>query len=57
MRLLVQSLKHIVVIALNTFRESIRDKILYNLFFLAIALVFFSIMLGEWSVFDRLHVI
>ncbi len=46
-----------MVIALNTFRESIRDKILYNLFFLAIALVFFSIMLGEWSVFDRAHVI
>lgn len=51
------TLKHIGVIALNTFRESIRDKILYNIVFLAIALTLFSIVLGEWSVFDRAYVI
>ena len=49
----MQTLKHIGIIALNTFRESIRDKILYNIGFLAIALTLFSIVLGEWSVFDR----
>lgn len=53
----MQSLNHIGIIALNTFRESIRDKILYNIVFLAIGLAFFSILLGEWSVFDRAHVI
>ena len=49
----MQSLKNISVIAWNTFRESVRDKILYNIVFLTIALAFFSIVLGEWSVFDR----
>lgn len=53
----MQTLKNIVIIALNTFRESIRDKILYNIVFLAIALTLFSIVLGEWSVFDRAYVI
>ena len=53
----MQSLKNISVIAWNTFRESVRDKILYNIVFLTIALAFFSIVLGEWSVFDRAHVI
>ena len=40
----MQTLKHIGIIALNTFR-------------LAIALTLFSIVLGEWSVFDRSYVI
>ncbi|MCQ2101611.1 MAG: ABC transporter permease [Fibrobacter sp.] len=53
----MQTFKHIGVIALNTFRESIRDKILYNIGFLAIALALFSIVLGEWSVFDRSYMI
>lgn len=44
-------------IASNTFRESIRDKILYNIVFLTIGLVGISILLGQWSVFDRAHVI
>ncbi|SHL26099.1 ABC transporter permease [Fibrobacter sp. UWEL] len=53
----MQTLKHINIIALNTFRESIRDKILYNIGFFAVALALFSIVLGEWSVFDRAYVI
>ncbi len=53
----MQMLKHIFVIAQNTFRESIRDKILYNIGFFAVALALFSIVLGEWSVFDRAYVI
>lgn len=53
----MQMFKHIGVIALNTFRESIRDKILYNIGLLAVALALFSIVLGEWSVFDRSYVI
>ena len=53
----MQNLKKISVIAWNTFRESVRDKILYNIVFLTIALAFFSIVLGEWSVFDRAYMI
>ena len=53
----MQTLKHIGIIALNTFRESIRDKILYNIGLLAVGLALFSIVLGEWSVFDRAYVI
>ena len=53
----MQTLKHIGIIALNTFRESIRDKILYNIGLFAIGLALFSIVLGEWSVFDRAYVI
>ena len=41
----MQTLKHIGIIALNTFRESIRDKILYNIILLAIGLALFSIVL------------
>lgn len=51
------NLKNIGIIAWNTFRESVRDKILYNIVFLTVALALFSIVLGEWSVFDRAHVI
>ncbi len=53
----MQNIKNIGIIAINTFRESVRNKILYNIVFLAIALAFFSILLGEWSVFDRSYVI
>lgn len=49
--------RRISIIASNTFRESVRDKILYNIVFLAVALCIFSIVLGEWSVFDKAHVI
>ena len=53
----MRNIKNIGIIALNTFRESVRNKILYNIVFLAIALAFFSVLLGEWSVFDRSYVI
>jgi ABC-type transport system involved in multi-copper enzyme maturation permease subunit len=53
----LKGISHIFTIAQNTFRESIRDKILYNIIFLAVGLVAFTIILGEWSVFDRAHVI
>jgi ABC-type transport system involved in multi-copper enzyme maturation permease subunit len=53
----MDKLRRIWIIASNTFRESVRDKILYNIVFVAVALSIFSIVLGEWSVFDRAHVI
>lgn len=53
----MRNLENVFTIAVNTFRESIRDKILYNIVFLTIALAVFCIVLGEWSVFDRAYVI
>lgn len=53
----MQNIENIGIIALNTFRESVRNKVLYNIVFLAVALAFFSILLGEWSVFDHAYVI
>ncbi len=50
-------MKSILIIAYNAFRETIRDKILYNLVFFAIAMIAFSLLLGEWSVFARENVI
>ncbi len=39
----------ILVIAQNTFRESVRDKVLYNLLFFAVLLVISSLLIGELS--------
>jgi ABC-type transport system involved in multi-copper enzyme maturation permease subunit len=39
----------ILVIAQNTFRESVRDKVLYNLLFFAVLLVGSSLIIGELS--------
>lgn len=43
-------------IALNTFRESVRNKVLYNILFVALGAIVFSVSLGEWSVFARSQV-
>ena len=53
----MDKLRRILIIATNAYRESVRDKILYNIVFIAVGLSIFSIVLGEWSVFDRAHVI
>lgn len=45
------------IIAYNTFKESVRDKILYNIGAVGLLLIVFSIILGDWSVFDREHVV
>jgi Cu-processing system permease protein len=50
-------MKPILVIAWNAYRETLRDKILYNLVLFAIGLILFSLMLGDWSVFARENVI
>ena len=50
-------MKPILIIAVNAFRETVRDKILYNLVLFAVGLILFSLLLGEWSVFARQTVI
>jgi ABC-type transport system involved in multi-copper enzyme maturation permease subunit len=42
-------LKRIITVAQNTFREAVRDRILYNLVIFALLLTFASIFLGELS--------
>ncbi|MBD3420028.1 MAG: hypothetical protein GF398_07935 [Chitinivibrionales bacterium] len=46
----------ITLIAANTFKETIRNKVLYNVLFFAIGFIFLSVSFGEWSVFARVQV-
>jgi len=50
-------MRTLLTLAVNAFRETVRDKILYNLVFFGIGLIAFSLMLGEWSMFAREKVI
>lgn len=43
----------ILVIALNTFRENLRDKILYNLLFFALLLMAASVLLGSLTIAEQ----
>jgi Cu-processing system permease protein len=49
-------MKPIFIIALNTFKESVRNKILYNILFLALGVIIFSVSVADWSVFERVQV-
>lgn len=46
-------MKTIMTIALNTFRETVRNKILYNILLVAGAALFLSMSFGDLSVFSR----
>ncbi len=46
----------VFLIARNTFRETVRNKVLYNVLLFAIGIIFLSISFGEWSVFARVQV-
>ncbi len=43
----------ISVIALNTFRENLRDKILYNLVFFAVMLIGLSVLLADLTIMEH----
>jgi ABC-type transport system involved in multi-copper enzyme maturation permease subunit len=47
----------VVPIALNTFRESVRDRVLYNLILFVLLLVGASVMLGELSLAQETKII
>jgi len=49
-------MKTIYHIALNTFNETIRNKILYTILFFAVVVLFLSISFGDLSVFSRIQV-
>lgn len=48
---------NILVIAINTFKEAIRDKILYNLLFFALLLISVSLLFATLTVGDRSKII
>jgi len=43
-------MKRIGVVALNTFREAVRDRVLYNLVFFALVMMAASIIVGQISI-------
>lgn len=47
----------VAVIALNTFRESLRDRILYNLLFFALLLMGFSVLLGDFTIAEQKKIV
>jgi ABC-type transport system involved in multi-copper enzyme maturation permease subunit len=50
-------MNRVIVIALNTFRETLRDKILYNLVFFGLLLIVSSILLGTLTMGERAKII
>jgi Cu-processing system permease protein len=43
-------MKHIGVVALNTFREAVRDRVLYNLVFFALLMMAAAVLVGQISI-------
>ncbi|MFP4417910.1 MAG: ABC transporter permease [Chitinivibrionales bacterium] len=49
-------MKTLFLIAVNTFRETIRNQVLYNILLFAIVIIVLSVSFGDWSVFARVQV-
>ncbi len=49
-------MRAILAVLLNTFRETIRDKILYGIVFFAVVLILATFVLGEWSLHEEVRV-
>ncbi len=49
-------MRTVTAIAANTFRETIRNKVLYNILLFAGIIIALSITFGQWSVFARVQV-
>ncbi|MBN2319359.1 MAG: ABC transporter permease [Acidobacteria bacterium] len=47
----------ILVIAKNTFRENVRDKVLYNLILFALIMIFTSLIIGQLSLGNEVKII
>jgi len=46
-------MRPVIVIALNTFRENLRDKILYNILFFALLLIGVSVLLADLTIMEH----
>ncbi|MCX7725320.1 MAG: ABC transporter permease subunit [Chitinispirillaceae bacterium] len=51
------SISIVTTIAINTFKETIRNKILYNILLVAVAALVLSLSFGDMSVFSRAQVL
>jgi len=49
-------MRQLYEIAANTFRETIRNQVLYIVLFFVVALIFLSVFIADWSVFARVQV-
>jgi len=45
----------VMAIARNTFREAVRNKILYSLLFFAVVIIVFAVALGQLSLHEELR--
>lgn len=50
-------MRRVAVIALNTFRENLRDKILYNLLFFALLLMGGSVLLADLTIMEHRRIV
>jgi ABC-type transport system involved in multi-copper enzyme maturation permease subunit len=46
----------VLAVLVNTFRETIRDKILYGIVFFAILMILVTLVLGQWSLHEEVRV-
>ena len=53
----MRSFNQICAIALNTYRETVRDKVLYNLVFFALLMISSAYVLGKISVYQEIKII
>ncbi|MFH1434535.1 MAG: ABC transporter permease subunit [Pseudomonadota bacterium] len=50
-------MSQVIAIALNTFRETVRDKVLYGILFFAIVFILLTLVLGELSLHQEKRII
>jgi ABC-type transport system involved in multi-copper enzyme maturation permease subunit len=47
----------IIALSINTFRETIRNRVLLNSLFFALGIILLSLVVGEWSIYQQAKVI
>lgn len=50
-------MKQVLAIVVNTFRETVRDKVLYGIVFFAVVFILFTLVLGELSLNEEKRII
>ena len=44
-------------VALNTFKETIRNRVMVNILLFAVALIFVSVVVGDWSIHQQVKIL
>ncbi|HDQ43916.1 MAG TPA: hypothetical protein ENN17_00255 [bacterium] len=47
----------VCAVALNTFKETVRNRVLLNILFFAVGLILLSLVVGDWSLYEQVKVI